>query len=190
MINFSAGNTSNSWVITIQKPPDFRVVIAAGYIVETNLTIIVVTTISERVNGGDGAAGGIRCHCADAPGVVGVSCDGSRILVYNSHYVALQVPAEIVRLLVVHYAAHALLIVIYRLQSIAAPSLAEDSRAVEYVRMLYAVYRLARPDAVGVVGICVVVKGLELSALLPRQTMAQVGSRVALRVIFYGLTVI
>ena len=53
--------------------------------------------------------------------------------------------------------------------------------------MLYAVYRLARPDPVGVVGICVVVKGLELSALLPRQSMAQVRRRVALRVIAYRL---
>ena len=56
--------------------------------------------------------------------------------------------------------------------------------------MLYAVYCPARPYPVGVVGICVVVKGLELSALLPRQRMTEVGRRVALRVIFYGLAVI
>ena len=53
--------------------------------------------------------------------------------------------------------------------------------------MLNAVYSLARSDAVGVVGIYVVVKGLELSALLPRQRMTEVGSRVALRVVAYRL---
>ena len=156
-------------------------------IVHTNLFVVVVAPVSVRFNGGDGAAGGIRCHCADAPGVVGVSCDSLAVLVCDGNYVALQVPAEIVRLLVVHYAADALLIVIYGLQRIAAPSLAEDIRAVEDVRMLYAVYCPARPDPVGVVGICVVVKGLELSALLPRQRMTEVGRRVALRVVAYRL---
>ena len=53
--------------------------------------------------------------------------------------------------------------------------------------MLYAVYSLARSDAVSVVGIYVVVKGLELSALLPRQRMTEVGRRVALRVVAYRL---
>ena len=53
--------------------------------------------------------------------------------------------------------------------------------------MLNAVYRLARSDAVGIIGIYVVVKGLELSALLPRQRMTEVGRRVALRVVAYRL---
>ena len=53
--------------------------------------------------------------------------------------------------------------------------------------MLNAVYSLARSDAVSVIGIYVVVKGLELSALLPRQRMTQVGSRFALRVVAYRL---
>ena len=168
----------------------YWVIVSALQIVHAYLFIVVIAPVAVRVDRGDLASGDVLRNRRHAPGVVGVSCDRSRILVYNSHYVALQVPAEIVRLLVVHYAADALLIVIYGLQRIAAPSLAEDIRAVEDVRMLYAVYCPARPDAVGVVGICVVVKGLELSALLPRQSMAQVGSRVALRVVFYGLAVV
>ena len=53
--------------------------------------------------------------------------------------------------------------------------------------MRYTVYCLTGTNATCVVGICVVVKGLELSALLPRQSMPQVGSRVALRVVAYRL---
>ena len=53
--------------------------------------------------------------------------------------------------------------------------------------MLDTVHRLAGTDTVGVVGVGVVVKGLQLPALLPGQDVAKVRSGVALLVVGNGL---
>ena len=52
---------------------------------------------------------------------------------------------------------------------------------------MYVFLRFARSDAVGVVGTYVVVKGLELSALLPRQHVDKMVRRIALIVVGYPL---
>ena len=49
--------------------------------------------------------------------------------------------------------------------------------------MIHTINGFARADAVGIVGIRDVVKGLELPSLFPCQCVTEVGGRVALRVV-------
>ena len=56
--------------------------------------------------------------------------------------------------------------------------------------MLHAVYRLGSSDSIGVVGIGIIIKGLELPALFPGQGVAEIGGRIALRVIGDGLPIV
>ena len=55
--------------------------------------------------------------------------------------------------------------------------------------MLNPINRLARSDAICIVGVLGIVKGLELSALLPSQRMTEIACRVALCVVGDGLAV-
>ena len=56
--------------------------------------------------------------------------------------------------------------------------------------MLHAVYRLGSSDSIGVVGIGIIIKGLELPTLFPGQGVAEIGGRVALRVVGDGLAIV
>ena len=76
-------------IITIQKPPNLRIVITAGYIVESNLNIVVVTTVSVWVYCGDRYIRAVGDDSALTPCIVGVACNGVGIFIGNSNYVAL-----------------------------------------------------------------------------------------------------
>ena len=52
--------------------------------------------------------------------------------------------------------------------------------------MLDTAHRLARADAVCVIGVGVAIKGCKLSALFPSQGMTEIARRVALRYLYYN----
>ena len=56
--------------------------------------------------------------------------------------------------------------------------------------MLHAVDRLTGTNAVGVVGVGITVKGLELPPLFPSQGVTQIGGRIPLGIVGNGLTVV
>ena len=56
--------------------------------------------------------------------------------------------------------------------------------------MLYSRNRFACSDAVRIVGIGIAVKGLELSAFFPSQSVTEIRDRIALRVIGNGYNII
>ena len=174
-------------LIRINKPPDDRIIIPGLEVVHGDLRIEVITSVAEGVNGGNVAAGGIGSDGTHAPGVVAVGGDGGAVQVGNGNDIALQVLQEVVRRTIVQDAADGIRVVIQRDQLIGTPGLRQNLGAVQLVGMGDTVHRLAGADAVGVVGVGVVVKGLQLPALLPGQGVAKVRGRVALGVIGNGL---
>ena len=74
-------------IVCINPPTNLRIIITAGYIIESCLRIVVVTTVAKWVLLRQGAGGGQDL----AVGVIGVG--GNRIAagVYQSHDIALQI---------------------------------------------------------------------------------------------------
>ena len=89
-----------------------RIEISTRQIIKVNIFIIVIATISERVDGGNFAIGSIKLDFRYAPSIVGVFSDSCCILVNDSNYIALQVLDEVVGNIVVENTANAVLVVI------------------------------------------------------------------------------
>ena len=150
-------------------------IIAALEVIHTDLGVVVIASVAEGVNGSDIAIRVVLGDGASAPCVIGVSGKGHAILVGDGNDVALQVFQEVVRYITIQNATDIFLVVIQRFEDSGVlniilaqflPSLRDDLGAVQRVGVLHAVDRLAGTNAVGVVGIGVAVKGLELPPLL------------------------
>ena len=176
--------------IRINEPTYNRIVIPALEVIQRGINIEIVPAVSERINCCNRAFGGIGNDGADTPRIVGIPCDGVRVLIDNPYDIALKVLLEVERFIVIDDTANAFLVIVKRNKRIAAPSLAKYLRSVKCVGMLYTVYGLGCAYAVGVVGVGVSIERLKLPALFPRQRMPEVGGRVALLVIGDRLTVI
>ena len=151
-------------------------------IIQRNLGIVVVTTISEGVDGCDIAFGTILDDGTNAPGIVGVAGYSFGILIHDLNDITLEILVEVERRIIVKDTTDRLLVVVQRNQGIlvglcrliVVPALTQNLGAVQGIHMLNAIHGLAGTDAVGIVGIGVTVKGLQLSALFPGQRMAQI----------------
>ena len=163
-------------------------------IVHSDLFVEIVGSVAEGVNGSNAASRRVLHNGRHAPGIVGIACNGFTVLINNGDYIALQVLLEIIGLAVVDNTADRVLIVIQRNQNILislssliiVPALTQDLGAIQEVIMLDTCDRLAGTNTVGVVGVGVAVKLLQLAALLPGQLMAQISERIALLVTVYN----
>lgn len=115
--------------------------------------MIVIPAIAERVDGGDIVARRVLFNCRHTTCIVGVSCNGLRILVNDSDDITLQVLDEVVGNRVVENTANAVLVIIERNKRIISPSLTENLSAVKRVGVENAVTLFARSDAVDIVGL-------------------------------------
>ena len=149
--------------------------------------IVVITSISEWVNSCNNT-GVIGYYCTNAPGVVGVACYNFALVVGNGNNIPLQVLKEIVCVVVVDNTADGILVVVERNKGIVTPGFLEYLSSVKSVLVLNAVYSLACSYAVGILGICITVKLLELASLFPSQSMTEVLNRVALSIILNRFT--
>ena len=118
-----------------------------------------------------------------APRVVGVFRNCFSVFVYDCDYITLKILEEIIWYIVVDDTANIIFVVIHRDESIAAPRLAENLSPVKGVGMHDAVHGLGSTNPVGIVGVLGIIKGLELSAFLPSQRMAEIACRIALHVV-------
>ena len=84
------------YIIAINKPTNLRVVVSALQVVELGFGIVIITSISERVNSSNIYAAGIADYRTLSPCVVGVSCDGLARIVGYRYYITLQVLIEII----------------------------------------------------------------------------------------------
>ena len=169
--------------VSINKPTNTRIIISALEIVQPNFLVVVVRTISEGVDICD--ANRILRNSTYAPSIIGISCNGFCVLVNDSDYVTLQVLYEVVGNVVVENTANAVLVVVERNESVAAPCLTENLGTVESIGVENTVYLLARSDTVRVVSLVNdssirLDEFFELSALFPSQVMTEVGGGVAL----------
>ena len=161
--------------IGINKPTHIRIIIPTLEVVHADCGIVVVATVAEGVEGGDAAIGVILGDGASTPCVVGILGNGLSVLVGDSNDIALQVFQEVIEIAFIQETADTILIVVQRDQQLGMlgivlthlrPGFHQDLGAVQRVGMLHAVDGLTGTDAVGVVGIGVAVKGLELPPLL------------------------
>ena len=178
--------------IYIDEPPQCGVIVAALQIVQSGFGVEVVASIAEGVDGGDvdgfGFAGcgggGIIGNGAGTPCIVGVTGYGFAALVGDGDYVTLQVFQEVVGNIAVENAADVVLVVIERNQGIAVPILAQNLGTVQSKAVLDPAYGFGSADTAGVVGVQILVlaalNSLELSALFPDQSAAQIAGGVAL----------
>ena len=162
-------------------------------VVHFDFFVEIIASVAEGVNGSNAASRVVLHNGRYAPGIVGVSADDFTALIGDGDNIALQVLLEVVRFTVVDNTADGILIVIQRNQNILislrnliiVPALTQDLGAIQNVIMLDAAHSLAGTNTVGVVGIGVAVKPLQLAALLPGQLMAQTGGRITLLVTVY-----
>jgi len=157
----------------------------------------IIGSVAERVDICDlYAVGQLRAGdnaCSSAPSIVAVCAYNSTVLIGNGNNIALQVLLEVVRHAVVNNAADGLLVVIDGDEDvlvslgllIIVPALTQDLGAVQNVIVLDTVHRLAGTNTVGIVGVGVAVKALQLTALLPGQGVAQIRGRIALPISVY-----
>ena len=125
---------------------------------------------------------------ASTPGIVRILRNSLCVLIYDGDYIALQILQEVVGHTVIDNAADGILIVIQRNQNILislrlliiVPALTQNLSAIQNVIVLNSGNRLAGTDTVGIVGVGVTVKALQLAALLPGQGMTQIGGGIAL----------
>ena len=95
--------------IPIDKPTDLGIVVSALQIIQPDLFVVVVSTISEGVDGCD--TNRILRNSTYTPRIVGVSCNGLCILINNSDYVALQVLYKVIRSMVVKNTTGTILVI-------------------------------------------------------------------------------
>ena len=127
--------------------------------------------------------------CTHAPRVVGVFRNCFSVFVYDCDYITLKILEEIIWYIVVDDSANTVFVIVHRDESVAAPRFFEGFGTVQNKGMLDSIYSLTRSDAVGIVGVLGIIKGLELSALFPSQRMTEIACRVALCIVGNGLAV-
>jgi len=100
-------------------------------------------------------------------------------MVCNGDNVILQILKEVVGGIVVEDTADTVFVIVQGNQGVVAPGFAEDLYTIQRIGVLYPVNGLTGTDAIGVVGIGVAVKRLELSALFLRQVFTPIFDEVA-----------
>ena len=101
------------------------------------------------------------------------------VLVGDGNDIALEVFQEVVGGIVVEDTADTVFVIVQGNQGVVAPGFAEDLYTIQRIGVLYPVNGLTGTDAIGVVGIGVAVKRLELSALFLRQVFTPIFDEVA-----------
>ena len=142
-------------IIRINPPTDLRIVITAGYIIESSLGVVVIASVPQGVDAGQIAGGGEEL----APGVVGVGGDGGSAGVEDAGYIALQVGQVVVGDGVrggtgfVGEGVGIAALIVEEFQLFAVVILGDQLAALPEVLVLHAVNGLGKPEAVSVVGV-------------------------------------
>ena len=157
-------------------------------IILCNLGIVVITPISIWVDVCNNTRG-IGEDGRNAPGIVGVSCNGFCILINNSNYITLKILDEIVGKVVVEDTANAVLVIVERNEGVFVPSLAENLSAVKRISVKNTVDLFAGSDAVCIVGVGIAVKGRKLSAPIIPFSLLSVKKNSSLKVYFEARSV-
>ena len=122
--------SSNICMIGSDKPANAHIIISTLEIIQPNLLIVVVTAVSERVDGcnihilGKLSVGYRICY--SAPSIVGVFCNSLCILINDSDYVTLQILYEIVGNSIVENTANTVLVIVEGNKSISVPSFTKN----------------------------------------------------------------
>lgn len=152
----STADVNEFGFVCIYKSTNNGVIISTLEIIQSNLFIVVIPAIVERVDGGDVTAGRVLFNRRHTPCIVSVLRYRYAVCVRNGNYIALQVLDEVVGNRVVENPANAVFVIIERNKRIFSPSLTENLGAVNGISMENAVTLFARSDAVCIVGLLLV----------------------------------
>ena len=120
-------------IIRINESTNNGVIIPTLEVIHSDFSVVIVATITERVDSCDRTTGRVRNYGRYAPRVVGVSRDSFCILIDDGDNIALKILCKIIVTAVVVDAADAVINTVEREERIAAPDLADDLRSVERV---------------------------------------------------------
>ena len=126
MWGFTVWNSNNYRIVCIDKPTNICIIISALEIIQLNLFIVVVATVSEGVNGCNLAFGRIKLDFRRAPSIVRISCNSLCILINDSDYITLQVFNEVVGNSIVEKNANTVLVIVEGNKSISVPSFTKN----------------------------------------------------------------
>ena len=154
-------------------------------IIRPNFGIIVIATISERVNVGNACAAGVGGDGALAPRIVNVLGYNRAGIVGNCNNVALQVFIEIICSTVILDSANRAVKIVERNERVAIPRFLDNVRAVKRIFMLNAIYSFGNTNTFIVVLVRIAAKCFELSALFPSQSVTEVGGTVIVFLLYH-----
>ena len=139
--------------ICIDESTNNRIIIPTLQIIQPNLYIVVVTTVSEGVDICNSRIGGTGLDRRNTPCIVGIFGNSLSILVNNSNDITLQVLDEIIRGVVIKNTTNTFFIVVDRNKRTGSPRFTQDFCTLKSIGVLYAPYCLARSDTIRIVGI-------------------------------------
>ena len=132
--NINIGNYVR--IICIYKSTNRGIVVTALEIIQLRLGIVIIPTISERIDRSNPYRRGITDNRRHTPRVVAVSCNHCAIVVGYRNNITLQVLDEVVRLTVVSDTTDCIFVIPQRLEYVLSPRLAKNLRTVERVGMI------------------------------------------------------
>ena len=141
--------------IRINPPSDLRIVITAGYIIESRFGVVVIASVPQRVDAGHIAGGGEEL----APGVVGVGGDAGSAAVQDASDVALQVGQVVVGdggcggTGFVGESIRIAAFIVEEFQLFAVIVLGDQLAALPEVLVFHTIDGFCKPEAVSVVGV-------------------------------------
>ena len=139
--------------ICIQKSPNLRIVITAGYIIEATFSVVVIPAVAEGIGGAEGGGHGAGGGLGIAPGVIGIGHDGSAAGVHKTYYVSLEIVNVVVCIAFV-FDRDSAVTVVGEIQSISAGGgLRNQLRPIPGVGGLHAVHGFGQPRPVAAVSI-------------------------------------
>ena len=139
--------------ICIDESTNNRIIIPTLQIIQPDLCIIVVPTVSEGVDICDSGVGRTGFDRRNTPCIVGIFGNSLSILVNDSNDVALKVLDEVVGNIIVENTTNTFFIVVDRNKRIGSPRFTQDFCTLKSIGVLYAPYCLARSDTIRIVGI-------------------------------------
>ena len=175
--------------IRIDKTSNFGVVISTLQIIQFGFCIVIITTVSKRIDGSNSYTAIIGHNGTLAPRIIGISRNDFTLIIGNCNNIALKVLIEIICSAIVldttNRTIEVIQILIYILRATCriAYNFLDNVRTVENILMDFCTCLLSDTNTVVVVLVRVATKCLELSTLFPRRGSSKVIGRVAVCII-------
>ena len=142
------GCGNQAFIVRIDKPSGFRVIVSALEVVESGFLVVDVPTVAQRVDACQSASSGDDL----AIGVIVVACDNVLAGVHNPHHVTLEVGDVIIRRAIVLHGIGQAAGIVEEVNGIGSPGHAHQLAAGVIIAVSGATHSLAGPQTAGIIG--------------------------------------